>query len=89
MLLTVPCSALTLAILSPTINVMKTTETNLIPAEITNEMNQAANNAAKGIRDPERIKRARKNMDTIREQIRKQHGILDIGVPSLRELRDQ
>ena len=43
---------------------------------------------AKGIRDVERMKRARRSMDHIREEIRKEHVVLDIGVPAIRELRD-
>jgi hypothetical protein len=68
---------------------MKTTDNNLVSPEIAAEMQEAAENAAKGVRDPERVKRARKSMDRIREEIRKQHGVLDIGVPAIRELRDQ
>jgi hypothetical protein len=52
------------------------------------ELQQAAENAAKGISDPEEAKKACEEMDQIREQIRARHGILDIGVPAIRELRD-
>lgn len=38
--------------------------------------------------DPEIAQRVRERADHIREDIRQQHGILDIGVPALRELRD-
>jgi peptide subunit release factor 1 (eRF1) len=74
---------------APTMKCMNTTENNLITAELAAEMHQAVENAAKGIRDTERVKRARKSMDCIREEIRKKHGVLDIGVPAIRELRDQ
>jgi hypothetical protein len=60
-----------------------------IPAELMAEMQKAADRAAKGIRDPEEAKRARENMDRVREEIRNEHGILDIGVPAIRELRDE
>jgi len=53
------------------------------------EMQIAAENAAKGIRDPERVKRARASMDRIREDIRREHGVLDIGMPAIREFRDE
>ena len=68
---------------------MKTTENNLIPPELATEMQEAVENAANGVRDPERIKRARASMDRIREEIRQQHGVLDIGIVAIRELRDQ
>jgi len=68
---------------------MKTTEYDLIPPEVAAEMQEAIENAAHGVRDPERIKRARESMNRIREEIRQQHGVLDIGVAAIRELRDQ
>jgi hypothetical protein len=68
---------------------MKTTEQNLVPPEVAIQMQEAAENALKGIKDPLRVKRARQSMDRIREEIRKQYGVLDIGVPAIRELRDQ
>jgi hypothetical protein len=68
---------------------MSTTEPSLIPPEVAIKMREAAENAMKGLKDPERTKRARASMDRIREEIRKEHGILDIGVPAIRELRDQ
>ena len=38
--------------------------------------------------DPEVARRVRERADRIREEIRQIHGILDIGVPAIRELRD-
>jgi len=38
--------------------------------------------------DPEIARRVRACADRIREEIRQKHGLLDIGVPALRELRD-
>ena len=37
----------------------------------------------------ERVKRARQSMDRIREEIRKEHGVLNIGIPAIREIRDE
>jgi hypothetical protein len=48
----------------------------------------AADRAAKGLRDPEAMRQAAKSMDRIREEIAKKHGVLDIGVPAIRDLRD-
>jgi hypothetical protein len=51
-------------------------------------MQRAADRAAKGIRDPEEMRRASESMDRIREEIRRRHGTLDIGLAAIRELRD-
>ena len=52
-------------------------------------MQEAADNAAKGSRDPEAMRKAAEEMDRISEEIRKRHGLLDIAVPYIRDLRDQ
>jgi hypothetical protein len=67
---------------------MNTPEINLIPRDLMAELQQAAESASRGIRDPEGRKEACDEMDRIREEIRAQHGVLDIGVPAIRELRD-
>ncbi len=51
------------------------------------ELRQAAEQAAQGVRDPEAVRRACEEMDRIREEIRREHGVLDIGVPAIRALR--
>jgi len=38
--------------------------------------------------DAETLERLRRDADRIRESIRLQHGVLDIGVPAIRELRE-
>lgn len=60
----------------------------LIPPQVMAELQAAADRAAKGVRDPEMMGKACDRMDRLREEIRRQHGILDIGVPSIRALRD-
>jgi hypothetical protein len=35
------------------------------------------------------MRRACERMDRMREEVRNKHGILDIGVPAIRELRDE
>ena len=62
--------------------------TETIPVEIMAEVQRAADMAAKGIRDPEAMRQACEEMDRIREEIFAKHGILDIGLPAIRELRD-
>ena len=68
---------------------MATSEPNsLIPPEVLAELQAAADRAVKGLRDPEIMAKACARMDQRREEIRRQHGLLDIGVPAIRELRD-
>jgi hypothetical protein len=52
------------------------------------ELEEAARLARSGVRDPETMRRACERMDRMREEVRKKHGILDIGLPAIRELRD-
>ncbi len=66
---------------------MMSTDT-LIPAELMAELQEAADRAAKGIRDPDAMRQACERMDRIREEIYRKHGLLDIGVQAIRELRD-
>ncbi len=40
-------------------------------------------------RDPEAMRRAAERMDRMREEIYRQHGLLDIGVSAIRELRGE
>ena len=60
---------------------------NVFPPEVRSEIEQAIRRAMSGVRDPEAMHRACERMDRIREEIRKKHGVLDIGVPAIRELR--
>jgi hypothetical protein len=59
-----------------------------IPSEIMAELQKAAEDAVKGIRDPEKMRMACERMDRMREETYRKHGLLDIGVPAIRELRD-
>jgi len=59
-----------------------------IPAELMAELQVAAERAAKGLRDPEAMRRGCERMDRVSEEIRRRHGILDVGTPAIRELRD-
>lgn len=68
---------------------MVTNETNSpIPARIMAELRAASERATTGIRDPQAMMSACERMDRLREEIRQKHGILDIGVSAIRELRD-
>jgi hypothetical protein len=67
------------------------TETKVtgIPPVLMAELQLAADNTAQGIRDPEEMRKAFERMDQLREKIRTKHGVLDIGVPAIRELRGE
>jgi hypothetical protein len=69
---------------------MSTTETkdSGIPPELLAEMEAAVRAAMSRTRDPEAMRKACDEMDRIREEIFRKHGVLDIGVPAIRELRD-
>ena len=70
----------------PTIDIMSIDIIN--PVDLMSRMQEAADRAAKGIRDPDRMRRACENMDEISEKVRQRHGVLNIGTPAIRELRD-
>jgi hypothetical protein len=57
-------------------------------ADIMARMQEAAERAAKGSRDPEDMRKACENMDRVSEEVRRRNGVLDIGVRAIRELRD-
>jgi hypothetical protein len=59
-----------------------------ISAESMARLQDAASKAARGVRDPEEMRKAFERMDRLREKIRQQHGLLDIAVPAIRDLRD-
>lgn len=63
-------------------------KSTFIPPALMAELQRAAEDAAKGIRDPEKMRQAAERMDRMREETYRKHGLLDIGVPAIRELRD-
>ncbi|MCI0640302.1 MAG: hypothetical protein L0Y72_12650 [Gemmataceae bacterium] len=67
---------------------METNHLTTLPPELMAELQEAADRAARGVRDPAIMRQACESMDRLREEIRKKNGILDIGVPAIRELRD-
>ena len=69
---------------------MATTETNhVFPPEVRAEIEAAVRRSMSGVRDPEAMRRACERMDRLSEEVRRQHGVLDIGVPAIRELRGE
>lgn len=59
-----------------------------IPPEVMAGVQEAAELASKRIRDPETMRRACERMDRMREETYRTHGLLDVGVAAIRELRD-
>ncbi len=57
-------------------------------AELLAELQQAADRAARGFRDADTMRKACERMDRVSEEIHRRNGLLDIAVPSIRELRD-
>ena len=68
--------------------VMSTGPQNQIPPEILAGMQAAEAVALSNHRDADAMRRACAQMDRMREEIFRKHGLLDIGVPSIRSLRD-
>ena len=60
-----------------------------IPPELLAELQEAADRAAKGIRDPDAMRKACERMDRMREELYQKHGLLDIAVDLIREGRDE
>lgn len=72
-----------------TINNMAPETKEVIPAEVMADLEKAARSAAVGqAPDPEFAQRIAAEAEKVREEVRRKHGILDIGVPAIRELRD-
>jgi hypothetical protein len=59
-----------------------------ISADVMARLQEAADKAARGVRDPDEMRRACERMDRLREKIFQRHGLLDIAVPAIRDLRD-
>ena len=59
-----------------------------ITPEMMAEMQAAIDRAMKGVRDPEAVRKACERMDRMREETFRKHGLLDIGGPAIRALRD-
>ena len=60
-----------------------------IPPELMAELQAAADQAARGVRDPEAMRLACERMDRMREELRVQHGEMNIAVELIRESRDE
>ena len=58
-----------------------------ITPELQAEFQAAVRQAMSSRRDPEAMRRAAERMDRMREETFREHGLLDLGVPAIRELR--
>jgi hypothetical protein len=68
---------------------MATQTKDLIPLDVMADLEKAARYAASGQpADSEFVRRIAEEARKIREEVKQKHGILDIGVPAIRELRD-
>jgi hypothetical protein len=53
-----------------------------------NELQEAAERAAKGIRDTDIMQQASKRLDDLREAVKRRVGIVDLAVDLVREARE-
>ena len=60
-----------------------------ITPELEAEFEEAVRQAMSAKRDPEAMRRAAERMDRMREETYRKHGLLNIGVPAIRELRGE
>ena len=67
---------------------MKTVAANSVSPELLAQLQSAVDDAAAGRRDREEMRAACERMDRLGEEVRKRQGVLDVGVPAIRELRD-
>jgi hypothetical protein len=68
---------------------MATKTNSTVPQRLFAQLEKALQNATKGIRDPETAEKACKDMDRMREDLRKKVGRLDVAVDLIRETRDE
>jgi hypothetical protein len=70
---------------------MNTTDivNGIIPDDVKAELQEALDNIAKGVRDPEKMKAACAEMDCMREENRRLFGETNIAVELVRRTRDQ
>jgi hypothetical protein len=61
----------------------------ILGPDILAQMEDAARCAMFDVRDRAAMKQVCAEMDRISEEIQKKHGVLDIGVPAIRELRGE
>jgi hypothetical protein len=69
---------------------MNATETPAIPADVMADLEAVVAAVAAGkAPDPELARRVRERADRVREDVFRRHGLINVAVPAIRELRDQ
>jgi len=68
-------------------DIMKQRALSMFTPEFRADFDEAVRRALSGRRDPEAMRIACEHMDEVREEIRRQQGVRDIGVDLIRELR--
>ncbi len=61
----------------------------LIPVDVMRRMQEAADRAAKGVRNPADMRRAREELNRLREGLRQEIGIVNMAVDLIRDARDR
>jgi hypothetical protein len=64
-------------------------EQSVFTPELLAQFNAAIANVMSGKRDHDAMRRAAERMDRMRQETFRKHGLLDIGVPAIRELRGE
>jgi len=68
---------------------MDKNEPSAFPPEVRAMLEEAIRHARTGQGDPKVLERIHAEAERIREEVYRKHGLLDIGVPAIRELRDE
>jgi hypothetical protein len=63
--------------------------TTVIPADLVHELHETLAEAAKGFRDPEKMRKASEEMDRLREELRLRIGTVEVAVDLVRTGRDE
>ena len=69
--------------------IMQARPFSTVPPELRADFDEAMRRAMAGQSDPEAMRKACEHMDRLREEIRQQYGVQDIGVDLIRELRGE
>ena len=67
---------------------MNPSETHLFTPEVRAMLDEAIHHVLTGKGDPEVLRKIHEEAAKVRDEIYRKHGLLDIGVPAIRELRD-
>lgn len=60
-----------------------------LPADVRLMLDEAIRHAQTGAGDPAVLKRIHDEAEKIKREVFEKHGLLDIGTPAIRELRDE